>query len=116
LRLNIGHFVDRSCINHCFSYGNYEPSSGQFRIRAMPGNGTVMSQVPDVWRMENGVYDVSSNDLPAYQIYQCGDSGRQVCLRLLQAGEKNNPSIPIQGSPFDVGSHLGNRVYSLSKR
>jgi hypothetical protein len=102
LRLNIAHFVDRSCINHCFSYGNYEPSTGQFRIRAMPGNPVVMSRVPDVWRMEVGLYDVRSEDLPAYEIYQCGEKGRQVCLRSLEAGEKNSPSLRIHGSPFDV--------------
>jgi hypothetical protein len=102
LRLNIGHFVDRSCINHCFSYGNYEPSTGQFRLRAMPDNGKVMTQVPDVWQMEVGNYHVRSEDLPAYEIYQCGEKGRQVCLRSLKAGEKNNPPVAIQGSPFDV--------------
>jgi hypothetical protein len=102
LRLNIAHFVDRSCIHHCFSYGNYEPSTGQFRIRAMPGNPVVMSRVTDVWRMEVGMYDVRPEDLPAYEIYQCGERGRQVCLRSLQAGEKNSPSLRIQGSPFDV--------------
>lgn len=102
LRLNIGHFVDRSCINHCFSYGNYEPSTDQFRVRATPGNGKVMSQVPDVWRMEVGNYNVRSEDLPAYEIYQCGEKGRQVCLRSLKAGEKNNRAARIQGSPFDV--------------
>lgn len=102
LRLNIAHFVDRSCIHHCFSYGNYEPSTGQFRIRAMPGNPVVMSRVIDVWRMEVGMYDVRPEDLPAYEIYQCGERGRQVCLRSLEAGEKNSPSPRIQGSPFGV--------------
>jgi hypothetical protein len=102
LRLNIGHFVDRSCIDHCFSYGNYEPSTGQFRVRAMPGNRVVMSRVPDVWQMEVGRYDVRAEDLPAYEIYQCGEKGRQVCLRSLEAGEKNSPPLTIQGSPFDV--------------
>ena len=115
-RLKIGHFVDRSCIDHCFSYGNYEPSSGQFRIRAMPGNGTVMSHVPDVWRMENGDYDVTGNDLPADEIYQCGDKGRQVCLRPLQAGEKNNRPSKIQGSPFDVDWPAVTSLSSLSSR
>jgi hypothetical protein len=113
-RLKIGHFVDRSCIDHCFSYGNYEPSTGQFRIRAMPGNGAVMTQVPDVWRMENGVYEVTSNDLPADEIYQCGEKGRQVCLRSLEAGEKNNPPLKIEGSPFDVGWHIAISVSSAS--
>ena len=102
LRVNIAHFVDRACIHHCFSYGNYEPSTGQFRVRAMPGNGAVMSEVPDVWRMENGVYDVTPNDLPAYEIYRCGEKGREVCLRSLQAGEKNNPPLASQISPFAV--------------
>jgi hypothetical protein len=102
LRLNIGHFVDRSCIDHCFSYGNYEPSTGHFRVRAMPGNRVVMSRVPDVWQMEVGRYDVRAEDLPAYEIYQCGEKGRQVCLRSLEAGEKNSPPLTIQGSPFDV--------------
>ena len=100
LRLNIAHFVDRACINHCFSYGNYEPSTGQFRIRATPGNGAVMSEVPDVWSMENGDYYVNSSDLPAYEIYQCGEKGRDVCLRSLQAGEKNNPPLASHVSPF----------------
>jgi hypothetical protein len=100
LRLNIAHFVDRACINHCFSYGNYEPSTGQFRIRATPGNGAVMSEVPDVWNMENGDYYVNSSDLPAYEIYQCGEKGRDVCLRSLQAGEKNNPPLASRVSPF----------------
>jgi hypothetical protein len=102
LRLNIGHFVDRSCIHHCFSYGNYEPSTGQFRVRAMPGNGKVMSQVPDVWLMEVGNYNVRADDLPAYEIYQCGENGRQLCLRSLEAGERNGPSMAILRSPFDV--------------
>jgi len=102
LRVNIGHFVDRSCINHCFSYGNYEPSTGQFRVRAMPGNGKVMWQVPDVWLMEVGNYSVRDEDLPAYEIYQCGEKGRRVCLRSLEAGERNSPSVALYGSPFDV--------------
>src|SRR5712672_2375936 len=102
LRLNIGHFVDRSCINHCFSYGNYEPSTGQFRVRAMPGNGKVMSQVPDVWLMAVGNYNVRAEDLPAYEIYQCGEKVRRVCHRSLEAGERNSPSVALHGSPFDV--------------
>jgi hypothetical protein len=100
LRVNIAHFVDRACINHCFSYGNYEPSTGQFRIRATPGNGVVMSEVNDVWHMENGVYDVTPDDLPAYEIYRCGEKGADVCLRSLRAGEKNNPPLASRLSPF----------------
>ena len=102
LRLNIAHFVDRACINHCFSYGNYEPSTGQFRLRAAEGNRAVMAEVPDVWRMENGVYDITPKDLPVYELYRCGEMGREVCLRSLQAGEKNSPPLASQISPFAV--------------
>lgn len=115
-RLKVGHFVDRSCIDHCFSYGNYKPGTGQFRIRAMLGNGAVMTHVPDVWRMEDGVYEVTSNDLPADEIYQCGEKGRQVCLRPLEAGEKNYPPLKIDGSPFDVGWPIAISVSSASTR
>jgi hypothetical protein len=105
LRLNIGHFVDRSCVEHCFSYGNYEASTDQFRIRALPGNGVVMTQVPDVWRMELGTYEVTAKDLPADEIYQCGEKGRQLCIRALSAGEQNNPAVTIKGSLFELEWH-----------
>ena len=36
-RVLVQHIVDRECIGRCFSYGNYEPASGVFRIRALPG-------------------------------------------------------------------------------
>jgi hypothetical protein len=60
--------------------------------------------LPDVWRMEDGVYEVTSNDLPADEIYQCGEKGRQVCLRSLEAGERNYPPLKIERSPFDLMS------------
>jgi hypothetical protein len=116
LRLRIGHFVDRSCIERCFSYGNYEPSTGQFRIRALPNNGVVMTSVPDVWHMEQGAYEVTSSDLPADEIYQCDDQGRQLCIRSLEAGEKNNPVSTVKGSPFDVSWHIPTLTSSASTR
>jgi hypothetical protein len=102
LRLFIAHFADRSCINHCFSYGNYEPSTGQFRIRAIPGNGFVMTDFSAVTRMENGQYEVTPNDPPVFEIYQCGLRGRDLCGRPMAVGEKNNPPSDSEDSPFDA--------------
>src|SRR2546430_7360282 len=34
----ITHAVERACIAHCFSYSNYEPSSGEFRVRVRKGS------------------------------------------------------------------------------
>jgi hypothetical protein len=40
--------------------------------------------------MEEGTYEVQPEDLPAYQLYQCSSSGKDLCIRPLEAGEENN--------------------------
>jgi hypothetical protein len=89
-RVLIQHIVDRACILRCFSYGNYEPSTGLFRVRATPGNPYVVSRYDDAVDAENGEYIVQPEDLPAYQIYQCSLNGADLCIRPLQAGEDND--------------------------
>lgn len=89
-RLLIHHIVDRACIGHCFSYGNYEPSAGEFRLHALPGNPYVMTDYESVAAMEEGEYTVQEEDLPAYQIYQCSLAGTDLCIRPLQADEDND--------------------------
>jgi hypothetical protein len=89
-RVLIQHIADRACIGHCFSYGNYEPGSGVFRVRANPGNPYVMSDYEDATDMEEGDYVVRPEDLPAYQLYQCSTTGTELCIRPLEAGEQNN--------------------------
>jgi len=88
-RILIQHIADRACIGYCFSYGNYEPSSTEFRVRALPGNPYVMSSSDSVPDMEEGTYEVQPEDLPAYQLYQCTSSGTDLCIRPLDAGEEN---------------------------
>jgi hypothetical protein len=86
----IGHIADRACIGHCFSFANYEPSSGQFRIRAHPGSPVVSASDDDTEDMQAGVYDVEDEDLPLMQIYQCDDKDlTKLCIRDLASGEKN---------------------------
>lgn len=86
----INHMVDRACIARCFAYGNYEPSSEQFRVRAKPGNSMVMNWAEDMGSMEAGDYEVQQADLPAYQIYQCSSKVTDLCIRKLEAGEDND--------------------------
>lgn len=81
------HAVDRACIGRCFSYANYEPSTGQFRVRAEPGNPIVMSDYADVYSVELGRYRVQAGDLPLFLIYLCGPDRQQVCSHELHAGE-----------------------------
>jgi hypothetical protein len=89
-RILVQHIADRACINHCFSYGNYEPGSAQFRVRANPGNLYVMHSFDDAVNMEDGYYEVQPQDLPAYQVYQCSADGKKLCIRPREAVEMND--------------------------
>jgi hypothetical protein len=80
------HVVDRACIGRCFSYSNYEPSSGQFRVRALPGNRIVASSAATSMAMQLGSYTVLPQDLPLFQISFCQRNSTELCLRELAAG------------------------------
>jgi hypothetical protein len=89
-RVSIEHIIDQACVGHCFNYGNYEPGSEVFRVRATPGNDYVIADYGDAIDTEEGNYVVQPEDLPVYQVYQCTDDGRTLCIRPLQAGEEND--------------------------
>jgi hypothetical protein len=89
-RIPIQHIADRACIGHCFAYGNYEPGSQDFRVRAEPGNPYVLDDYELAIDVEEGTYIVQPEDLPLYQVYQCSESGTELCIRSLKAGEENN--------------------------
>jgi len=89
-RVVIQHIVDRACIGHCFSYGNYEPASGQFRVRATSPNPYAMWNDRDTAAMEEGWYEVRPQDLPVYQIYQCSRGQTDMCVAPLAAGDGND--------------------------
>jgi hypothetical protein len=88
-RFNAGHIIEPSCVERCYSFANYEAPSGQFRVRARPGNPIVMSDIHDATLAEQGNYVAKSPDLPLYEVYQCGKSWTELCIRLLKAGEIN---------------------------
>jgi hypothetical protein len=89
-RVLIQHILDRACIDRCFSYGNYEPSSEDFRVRALPDNGYVLTDFDLAASTESGDYKVQPKDLPLYQVYDCSDDGNKLCIAALHAGEENN--------------------------
>jgi hypothetical protein len=86
-RIHEQHIIDRACIGHCFYVPNYEPSSGQFRIRAVPGNRVVASASEESFLMQRGLYTVKEGDLPLKEIYSCGPELDQICMYDLRAGE-----------------------------
>lgn len=88
-RIHDYHLVDRPCIGHCFSYGNYEPATEQFRVRAAPGNTIVAADPQTVAAMRFGAYVVQPQDLPMFQMFQCKLDMVGLCMRELAAGETN---------------------------
>jgi hypothetical protein len=77
------HMIDRACLGRCFSYGNYEASTAQFRVRATEANPYVVLRYGDSIDMQRGKYVVKPHDLPIYKVDL--EDGRLV-IRSLQAG------------------------------
>jgi hypothetical protein len=82
----VTHMIDRACVNRCFSFANYEPSTAQFRIRAVTRNPYVTTSYNDSWHIQDGSYVVKTSDLPLLQLY-LDDKGR-LAVRSLKAGSK----------------------------
>ena len=85
------HVVARACIQRCFVIDNYEAGSGQFRLRATAGNRILAADTRSTNEMMMGSYDVKPEDLPLWQIFQCGPSDIDLCLRPLRAGPMSLP-------------------------
>lgn len=85
----VGHVADRACIGHCFTYSNYEPPSGQFRIRVDPKGSPIVVTTEELsGDMEGGMYEIDESDPPLKQLYQCDPKDlTKVCLHDLAAGE-----------------------------
>lgn len=90
-RMVIEHIVDRACIGRCFSYDNYEPPSGQFRVRATPGNSivyveeTVRSDAAS--EKERVKARVKEIDPPVFDISPCSETSHDICVRELSPEE-----------------------------
>jgi len=93
----IQHVVDRACVEHCFTYSNYEPSSGQFRLHVAPGSPLATSKAADSQEMAAGNYTVRKTDPPLKVIYQCDSADLTVlCIRDLAVGEKTGPPDAVE--------------------
>jgi hypothetical protein len=92
LRVNaMTHMIDRVCIGRCYSYANYEPSTWQFRVRAVAPNPYVASDYADSFAMQTGRYIVKSTDLPLYEL-TLDEQGNQRLVSL-PAGAPNGSKL-----------------------
>ena len=88
LRINaLTHMIDRACLGRCYSYANYEPSTAQFRIRAVAENPIVVSTYGDSSSLQDGSYVVKQRDLPLYQVDL--DQAGHMAIRILTAGAQS---------------------------
>jgi len=78
------HMIDRACVGRCYSYANYEPSTRQFRLRAVADNRIVVRTYADSWALQTGAYLVKPADAPLYAVDLDG-AGRMI-VRELKAG------------------------------
>ncbi len=81
----LAHVIDRACIGHCFSYANYEPATGQFRLRVAGPNPIVVSNPVDSYEMQNGRYRFKASELPVYAVETCEAGNSELCVRELKA-------------------------------
>lgn len=80
----VSHMIDRECIGRCYSYGNYEPSSAQFRVRIDGASPLVVPTDRDANQLQGGSYVVQPRDIPVYQIFAQPDG--QLMIRQLAPG------------------------------
>jgi hypothetical protein len=73
-------------VGRCFSYGNYEPSTAQFRVRADHDNPFVVSDYGESFSIQTGGYVVKPRDLPMYNIDLCQPGSSRICVAPLEAG------------------------------
>jgi hypothetical protein len=79
----VAHMIDRVCLGRCFSYGNYEASTAQFRVRATGLNPFVVSRYRDSVDIQQGTYVVTPHDAP---IYRVGLEDGRLVIQPLQIG------------------------------
>jgi len=108
----IHHSIERACIAHCFSYANYEASSLQFRVRALPGSFFVTDSADKSEAMSSGDYMVKREDLPLTSVYQCDEADfTKVCALPLKEGQKTEDpeSDPVSDPDLDHSSNADSR-------
>jgi hypothetical protein len=81
------HVVDRPCIGRCFDFADYEPSTGQFRLRAQPGNSLVISDSADIDKLEHKQFVFNRADVTVYRLFPC-EAGRNICEDRVSPGQR----------------------------
>lgn len=82
----INHMLDRACIGHCFSYANYEPVTGHFRLRAKPGSTANLDTLAAVSALHSGRYRIRAADVPIFAVSRRPGPGFALEIREVAVG------------------------------
>jgi hypothetical protein len=92
------HLAEQVCVARCFSYTNYEPASGHFRIRTLHSNPFVISDHNAWFRLRQERYVVTPSDVPLYVVVPLDQGAQRLVLKELKAGD-TVPVFPVQVLP-----------------
>ncbi len=87
----VRHLIDRACIGRCYSFANYEPTTGQFRVHVLPGSRSNVDTFFGSLQLQAGRFTVRASDDPLLEIARCADGDDSLCLRVLHAGDSTAP-------------------------
>jgi hypothetical protein len=85
--MKMQHPAFMSCIGRCFNYADYEPATGQFRIRALQPNSVAASTMDTLKEFAMGTHVVTQAEAPIYAVCASEDPRQRFVLRRLEAGE-----------------------------
>ncbi|HEV8412397.1 MAG TPA: hypothetical protein VGQ49_02300 [Bryobacteraceae bacterium] len=95
------HVLDWACIGRCFDYANYEPGTGQFRIRVLRRNQVVAPTIAIAQEIEYGHHIVAPDEAPLYSICPGPDSEHRLRLQKMKAGDATcGFTLPTTFQPF----------------
>jgi hypothetical protein len=80
----LAHVLDRACLGRCFSFGNYEASTAQFRLRATRPNPWVIHRYADAWAIQSGTWTPLEAHLPLFEV--TADARGNLALKPARAG------------------------------
>jgi hypothetical protein len=89
--LPVTHMIDRVCVERCYSYANYEPSSLQFRVRVAGSSPVVVATDKEANELLVGTYVVQPRDVPLYQVVL--RPGGRLAVRQVPAGQMTRIEI-----------------------
>lgn len=88
-RVHMWHLIDRAAIGYAYDFGNYEASSGHFRIRVEPGNTLLTWVPPEIDPLDTAVL-LRDKGIPVYEIYDDNEGhyhARQLDLNAMEPVE-----------------------------